>query len=162
RAVRCALSMRARLASGHIASSIGISTGRVFCGWVGNHQRREYALIGTAMNRAARLMSAASHTLFSDWATYLASGNACAFESAGELTLKGSAERVAVFTPTAASRQPVLDPMASALLPRPAIVGRSAELTLLAGALDDLSRGLDTTILISGAAGIGKSTLLSE
>jgi class 3 adenylate cyclase len=36
-------------------SSIGISTGRVFCGIVGNDTRHEYAMVGDAINVAARL-----------------------------------------------------------------------------------------------------------
>ena len=51
-------------------TSVGITTGNVFCGSVGSHIRREYAVIGDVVNLAARLMSKAKGGLFLDEATY--------------------------------------------------------------------------------------------
>jgi tetratricopeptide (TPR) repeat protein len=45
---------------------------------------------------------------------------------------------------------------------RQAIVGRSSELAILAGQLDAASRGVGSTVLITGEPGIGKSRLLRE
>ena len=51
-------------------TSVGITTGNVFCGSVGSYVRREYAVIGDVVNLAARLMSKAKGGLFIDEATY--------------------------------------------------------------------------------------------
>ena len=51
-------------------SSVGITTGNVFCGSVGSYVRREYAVIGDVVNLAARLMSKAKGGLLLDEATY--------------------------------------------------------------------------------------------
>ena len=37
-------------------ASIGVSTGRAFCGLVGSTERREYTLMGDVVNLSARLM----------------------------------------------------------------------------------------------------------
>ena len=51
-------------------TSVGITTGNVFCGSVGSYVRREYAVIGDVVNLAARLMSKAKGGLLMDEATY--------------------------------------------------------------------------------------------
>lgn len=51
-------------------TSVGITTGNVFCGSVGSYVRREYAVIGDVVNLAARLMSKAKGGLYIDEATY--------------------------------------------------------------------------------------------
>ena len=51
-------------------TSVGITTGNVFCGSIGSYVRREYAVIGDVVNLSARLMSKANGGLYMDEATY--------------------------------------------------------------------------------------------
>ena len=59
RGVQAALMIRKELNNLNVRSYIGVTTGRIFCGSVGNESRREYTIIGNAVNLSARLMSAA-------------------------------------------------------------------------------------------------------
>jgi class 3 adenylate cyclase len=59
RGVQAALMIRKELAKLKVRSYIGITTGRIFCGSIGNDSRREYTTIGNAVNLSARLMGAA-------------------------------------------------------------------------------------------------------
>src|SRR5512146_1967619 len=60
RGVQAALMIRKELTSLDIRSHIGITTGHIFCGSIGNEARREYTIIGNAVNLSARLMGVAS------------------------------------------------------------------------------------------------------
>ena len=55
-ACRCAIDVRTEMMKHQITTSIGIASGRVFCGPVGCPYRCEYAFIGDSVNLAARLM----------------------------------------------------------------------------------------------------------
>eukprot|EP00741_Cyanophora_paradoxa_P023328 tig00000254_g22535.t1 len=70
RACTAALSIRDDFAAGHCGPvSIGVGTGRVFCGEVGDCQRADYSVLGGACNLAARLMSKADGEVWVDQTT---------------------------------------------------------------------------------------------
>lgn len=56
RGVMAAVDMRAELADRGFECNIGVTTGNVYCGNVGSLSRREYAMVGDAVNLSARLM----------------------------------------------------------------------------------------------------------
>ena len=88
-------------------SRVGIATGRIFCGWRGNQHRREYALMGTTVNRGARLMAASADDVLCDVSTVRAAGVTVRFENAGELRMKGGVQSIATFRPLESrSRRP--------------------------------------------------------
>ena len=59
RGVLAGLAMQSKLTQLGWRCSIGVTSGRVFCGTIGNEQRCEYTIIGDIVNLAARLMQAA-------------------------------------------------------------------------------------------------------
>ena len=123
RAVRSALMMQKGLARLGLSGSMGITTGRVFCGSVGNERRGEYTMVGSVVNLAARLMGAAKGSIFCDQATCKATEKELVYEHLKQIQLKGLRERIRVAKPTGETR--------STLRSKIILVGRGKERALL-------------------------------
>lgn len=163
RAVQAAMVLRDRLEGLGVSSSIGICTGRVYCGVVGSNIRREYSVLGDTVNLAARLMQAADGTILCDRATYDAAST-LPFLPLPAIRVKGKAQAIAVFRPQATvAHDPQADANTSAVpLPRTALIGRDAQRQSLVRKLEQLQQGRGTVVLIEGEPGIGKSRLLED
>lgn len=86
RGIQAARDIRTALAAiGHDAS-IGVATGRAFCGTVGNNTRCEYTMHGVNVNLAARMMVRAE-TILCDENTVKAAGSHVQFEQQPDLSL---------------------------------------------------------------------------
>ena len=89
-ACRCALKIQENFANHGIEDKIGIATGKVFFGPVGDERRCEMAWIGDSVNLAARLMGRASvGAVFVDKATCENASSELSFEMHGMVELKG-------------------------------------------------------------------------
>lgn len=153
RGVRAALEIQERLAGRGLDSAIGISTGRAFCGEIGNSRRREYTIIGDIVNTAARLMQAAPGDLLCDAATFQEASAGVAFGAPSSLTLKGRAAALDVYRPVGKSRK-------NLAFNRKALVGRDAEKRMLLERLEALKAdGTGGVVVLEGEAGMGKSQL---
>jgi class 3 adenylate cyclase/tetratricopeptide (TPR) repeat protein len=165
RGVQAALMIRKELEGRKVHSNIGVTTGRIFCGSIGNDARREYTTIGNAVNLSARLMGVASHqdeiiekfgiAILCDRATYDSAKDAVEFEPLPPQQVKGLSEAVEVFHP--------IDLKKSVIRPTTELIGRQEEKTMIANALQELSRGVPHhTLILQGEAGIGKSRLFED
>lgn len=152
RAMRCALELKEALQQLSLFTSIGLTTGRVYCGAVGNEQRREYTLMGDVVNIAARFMMKAEHDVYCDETTVQAARHRVEFALVGELSLRGKHHSLPAWRPL----RPLAQPQSVAR----SIVGRLRELELLEGQFSQLvDSGQGGVMVFEGEAGIGKSTL---
>jgi len=165
RGVQAALMIRKELEKLKVHSYIGITTGRIFCGSIGNASRREYTTIGNAVNLSARLMGAAVKQeeliekygipILCDRATFDAAKEAVVFEPLPSQQVKGRVEPVEVYHP--------IDLKKSVIRPKTDLIGRQEEKAMIANALQELSRGEEhQTLVMQGEAGIGKSRLFED
>eukprot|EP00741_Cyanophora_paradoxa_P025757 tig00000391_g24855.t1 len=107
RAVDAALEAKRRLEDELLECSIGICTGRVFCGLVGGVEgtlRCEYAMVGSVVNKAARLMSRAGRDVLVDETTHGATAKLFRYLEAPPVELKGFHGPVKAFRPLAPVR----------------------------------------------------------
>eukprot|EP01119_Soliformovum_irregulare_P018426 TRINITY_DN5644_c0_g1_i1.p1 TRINITY_DN5644_c0_g1~~TRINITY_DN5644_c0_g1_i1.p1 ORF type:complete len:1103 (+),score=322.47 TRINITY_DN5644_c0_g1_i1:3-3311(+) len=109
RAVECALELNQMLTMLRMPCSIGVTTGRAFCGDVGSSKRREYAMVGDIVNLAARLMVAARAGILVDLDTYEACKLAknITFEQLREISVKGKSNPIMVCCPKKGKRNSV-------------------------------------------------------
>jgi adenylate cyclase len=144
------------------ALRIGLNTGTVVVGKIGDDLRMDYTAQGETVNLAARLQTAAPPRgiLVSESTHRLVRGHFVT-RDAGPLELKGLAHAVPAFAVTGRrNRRARFDTaLERGLTP---LVGRSTELTVLRACLDKARAGRGHVVSIAGEAGVGKSRLAYE
>ncbi len=136
---------------------IGVATGAMFCGAVGNDDRRQFTVNGAAANRAARLAHTDEFRLLCDQSTYERNRTQVLFEPIGLLEIKGHASAEWTYVPT---QRRVVDRLEEEFRSR--FVGRRREMEHgVRALLHTLNQGA-STLLIRGEPGIGKSRFIYE
>ena len=157
RAVQAAQQIHETLFAMDIRSSVGVSTGRVFCGDVGSSSRRECLVTGPAMHLAAGLMGAAAGGILCDTATAAAISDHIELPEPTPVLVKGTTD------PIPAYRGDVLRPATRAHSQTTnELRGREREVQLITEAFERQAAGHTVVALIEGEPGAGKSRLLSH
>jgi predicted ATPase/class 3 adenylate cyclase len=144
---------------------VGIHTGPVVAGSLGGDSGAgaAYAVTGDTVNTTARLLAAAAPgTILVSEATCVLAQHRFAFESAGEVTLRGKAEPIAVRRLVGALAEPGSARGLAGLGLAAPFVGRKDELDQLLAAFDRMERGQTQVVSLVGEAGTGKSRLIAE
>ena len=143
-----------------LALRIGMNSGSVVVGKIGDNLRMDYTAVGDTTNVAARLQHEAKpgEILISD-DVYRVVEPFFVFKKLGLRQLKGRPEPVLIYLATGARAVRSHRPDA----PRPTlVVGRQIERDAIEESLDRLQSGLGGVLNIVGEAGLGKSRLLID
>jgi class 3 adenylate cyclase/tetratricopeptide (TPR) repeat protein len=141
---------------------IGINTGPVVVGTLGNDLRVQFTAVGDTINMAARMEQLAEPgTTYVTEDTFRQTEGLFRFEALGERRIKGKKKPLSVYRVIGPStRRTRFDVDAERGLT--GFVGRSRELELLLEAFAEAKAGRGQAISIIGEAGAGKSRLLYE
>jgi class 3 adenylate cyclase len=144
----------------HLAVRLGIHTGLVVVGDVGEGARQEQLALGETPNVAARLQSlAAPNSLVISTATFQLLGGFFACQPLGTRLVKGLEQPLVVY-------RVLYESMARSRLEAASntgwtpLVGREQEIGVLRERWAQVKDGLGQVVLLSGEAGIGKSRLV--
>ena len=145
-----------------LQARMGLNTGWVVVGGIGDQLRRDYTAIGDTTNLAARLQQLAEPaTILVSEATGRLLQGAIQLEPLGQLQIKGKTEPVQAFkilgVGARSSERTVMS--GTALSP---FVGRRREMAILDDLQKRAAEGKGQVAGIAGEAGTGKSRLLHE
>jgi class 3 adenylate cyclase/tetratricopeptide (TPR) repeat protein len=141
---------------------IGIHTGPVVFGPIGDQLRMDYTAIGDTANVAARIQQAAEPaTILMSNTTYVLAQSYARAEPVGPLVLKGKAEPITAYRLLDISQaRAALRPSTAAS--RTTFVDRQGDMAILNNFLRQVEGGHTQAVGIVGEPGIGKSRLLAE
>ncbi len=140
---------------------IGITLGRLRTGAYGSITRRTYGALGDTVNLSARLMSAArpGQILVNDKAR-AATGNMFVWERLPSVRVKGKSESVALSRLIRLKRS--AQGRRGELTYQLPMIGRQAELAMIAAKIERSLGGRGQVVAISAEAGMGKSRLAAD
>ncbi|KAJ3097214.1 hypothetical protein HDU97_005077 [Phlyctochytrium planicorne] len=141
--------------------AIGVCTGKVFSGTIGNSNRADGTILGSCVNLAARFMCDPNckGNILCDEHSYREAKDEVVFDSPISLSLKGSDHPVKAYVAVSKISERAKDISLTATANN--IYGRAKELKIVDDLLQRYMEGEETVrMLLTGASGSGKSTII--
>lgn len=141
--------------------SIGVTTGVVSIGGVGNAVRTEYAVMGDSINMAARIMchSEAACSILCDERTYNLCEREFSFQILGEVVVKGKKHPISIFRPVEIKE--TTNTSNRSQDEKFEIIGRIKEKEAIRKAIESAPRTEPAVVILEGEGGQGLSTLVA-
>jgi class 3 adenylate cyclase/tetratricopeptide (TPR) repeat protein len=144
-----------------LAVRMGLNTGWVVVGALGDHLRMDYTAVGDTTNTAARLQQlAAPGAILISEATRSLAGTEVKVESLGPAMVKGKPSPVTAYRVLGTAESAAHPALAQRELSP--FVGREQEIGVLEGLVERAAAGQGQVAGIAGEAGAGKSRLVFE
>lgn len=142
---------------------IGINTGPVVVGTVGNDLRVQFAAVGDTINMAARMENLAEPgTTYVTEETYRLTKDLFQFQTLGKKVVKGKEGSISVYKVLSGKENVYRPRLGSERMIYSEMVGRDNELHKLELQVMKAINGQGSVVNIIGEAGIGKSRLVAE
>ncbi len=154
RAVRFASDVSRQIEALGLAVRLGVATGPAFCGVCGGQGRLQYCVLGTAVNRAARLAEQSPIGPLVDEQTFMSAHWRVDFMHHASLRLKGMQSVVEAYRP-GATREVLL-------VPTSAVAFEAERAQVGAWLADFLTGGDNRPLLVLGELGAGKTAFLTQ
>lgn len=151
-------------AGGEPRLQIGLNTGVVVVGKIGDNLRMDYTAVGDVTNLASRIQRVAEPGwLYASEVTYRQTETRFEWEPLGATRVRGRAQAVTLYRTRATRHSAESTPRRAAVAIGAPLVGRSEEITTVLSMVDRLRPGETGGIVgITGEPGLGKSRLVLE
>jgi len=148
---------------GPIGMRIGIHSGPVVVGTLGNDLRVEFKAVGDTVNLASRMESLAEPgTTCTTETVFRLTKDFFKYERLGKKAVKGKALAIPVYKVLSAKQDGYRPRLGSERMIFSRMIGRDTELEMLEQYVRKVVKGTGAIVNIIGEAGIGKSRLLDE